>query len=375
MSNLYKEYDKKLPLKIIDDIRANIPKDIKDSQLKKVLEAVYDEFLKSLAEPGECVGLVSAESIGEPGTQMTLNTFHFAGVAEFNVTTGLPRLIEILDGRKTIKTGMMEIYLNAENSNAKNVKSVAEKIKESRIRDVTNELNINIAETALTVDISEKKLENLEITMKDVLAKVKKSFKKFTVTSEENVIQIKPGKDQEATEIYKIKEKVKDVLIGGVKGITQVLPVKRGDDFVIVTAGTNLKDVLKMLEIDPTRIVTNDLYEIEKLHGIEAARAAIIKEVLKVTGAQGINIDIRHIMLVADTMCNSGSLLGITRYGVVKEKPSVLARASFETPLKHIISASIVGEVDMMNSVIENVLLNQPVPVGTGLPGLITKAR
>ena len=109
--------------------------------------------------------------------------------------------------------------------------------------------------------------------------------------------------------------------------------------------------------------------------GIEAARQAIINEVYKVIENQGLNVDIRHIMLVADTMTFTGKVRGITRYGVVSEKSSVLARASFETPIKHIVAASLVGEKDPLNSVIENVMLNQPVPVGTGLPGLVTKVK
>ena len=86
-------------------------------------------------------------------------------------------------------------------------------------------------------------------------------------------------------------------------------------------------------------------------------------------------MDIRHIMLIADTMCYSGSVKGVTRYGIVSEKISVLARASFETPIRHIINSSLVGEVDELNSVVENIMLNQPIPVGTGLPGLITKIK
>jgi DNA-directed RNA polymerase subunit A" len=110
-----------------------------------------------------------------------------------------------------------------------------------------------------------------------------------------------------------------------------------------------------------------------KVFGIEAARQAIIDEVFKVIEAQALNVDIRHIMLVADTMCASGEIKGITRYGVVSEKSSILARASFETPIKHIINAALVGEIDFLNSVVENVMLNQAVPVGTGLPGLRTR--
>ena len=78
-------------------------------------------------------------------------------------------------------------------------------------------------------------------------------------------------------------------------------------------------------------------------------------------------------MLVADIMCANGEVKGITRYGVVSEKASVLARASFETPIKHVINAALKGEVDQLNSVVENVMLNQIVPVGTGLPQLVSK--
>ncbi|MFC1648544.1 DNA-directed RNA polymerase subunit A'' [Nanoarchaeota archaeon] len=373
MKELFKEYHGRMPKKILDEVEKLLPDKTSTAKVKKILERVFDEYLLSLAEPGECVGLVGAESIGEPGTQMTLNTFHFAGVAEMNVTTGLPRLIEILDGRKTIQTEMMEVYLMPGYDNAEKVRKIAERIKETKVKDVVDEISIDVAETTMKIMLSEKKIADYALEAKDIQASLKKSLKKFSFLLKGNEIAIKPGKDVEHTEIFKLKEKVKDIYVGGIKGITQVLPIKRGDKFVIVTAGSNLKEILKMEEVDPTKSISNNLYEMEALLGIEAARQAIINEVLKVTEAQGINIDIRHIMLVADLMCASGTLLGITRYGIVREKPSVMARASFETPLRHLINASLVGEVDDLNSVIENVMINQPVPVGTGLPGLITK--
>ena len=133
--------------------------------------------------------------------------------------------------------------------------------------------------------------------------------------------------------------------------------------------------MLQLPEADAYKTTTNNIFEIEQVLGIEAARQAIINEVFKVIESQGLNVDVRHIMLVADTMCISGSVKGITRYGVVSEKASVLARASFETPIKHIINAALVGEVDELNSVVENVMINQPVPVGTGLPDLVTRVK
>ena len=159
----------------------------------------------------------------------------------------------------------------------------------------------------------------------------------------------------------------------GIKGVTQILPVKRQDEFIIITAGSNLKKLFELDFVDTQRTTTNDIHEITEVLGVEAARQAIMDEVFKVIETQGLNVDIRHIMLVSDTMTTGGQIKGITRYGVVSEKTSVLARASFETPIKHIINAALRGEVDYLNSVVENVMLNQAVPVGTGLPGLVTK--
>ena len=183
------------------------------------------------------------------------------------------------------------------------------------------------------------------------------------------------GKEENLNEIYKLKEKIKSVPVKGVKGIQQVLPIKKEEEFVIITAGTNLKEMLKKDFVDSKRTVSNDIFEIAGVLGIEAARQAIINEVFKVIERQGLNIDVRHIMLVADTMCVNGIIQGVTRYGVISQKSSVLARASFETPIRHVIEASMVGEEDMLSSVIENVMLNQTVPVGTGLPSLVTKGK
>jgi len=373
----YKEYEGKLTPSLLDEVRANVPEKCTDAKLKKILKAVYDEYQNSLVEAGECVGLVGAESIGEPGTQMTLNTFHFAGVAEMNVTTGLPRLIEILDARKSIQSPMMEVRLKAPYNEGKDIKKVAEKIKETLFEEYVREITIDIVETIMTVSLDTQRMALVDMNT-DVLIKIlMKSpvLKGFTLRKvDQQTIELKSGsKDEPLKELYRMKERIKEIYVNGVKGISQVLPVKRGDEYLIVTAGTNLRSIFKMEEVDVSRTVSNDIYEMEEVLGIEAAREQIIREVLKVLQAQGIEIDIRHILLVSDAMTMSGHLQGISRYGIVKDKPSVLARASFETPLKHIFNAAMIGEHDELNSVIENVMMNQPVPVGTGLPRLIMK--
>jgi len=372
--SLFKEYEDKLPEKLIDEV-AEKTKGMAAAKVKKVLEGVYKEYTDAKIDPGECVGLVSAESIGEPGTQMTLNTFHFAGVSEMNVTVGLPRIIEILDGRKEIQTPMMEIYLKSPYSKGEDIRKLALSIKETTLKEIATGFSINVSEGTITVSLDREKMKLIGVTTAGITANLAKQLKGVKIKDSDGGIEIKVKESENVNEVYKVKEKIKNIYVEGIKGIKQVLPVRRGDEFIIITAGSNLKEIFKLKEVDATRTTTNDVFEIEKVFGIEAARQAIINEVFKVIEAQGLNVDIRHIMLVSDTMCYTGEIKGITRYGIVSEKASVLARASFETPLKHIINAALVGEVDKLDSVVENVMLNQPVPVGTGLPGLVTKVK
>ncbi|HLD86980.1 MAG TPA: DNA-directed RNA polymerase subunit A'' [Candidatus Nanoarchaeia archaeon] len=374
MENLAKEYQDKLPKKIIDDIREHLPKNCSQTRMKKIFEAVLKEYEHAHVCAGECVGLISAESIGEPGTQMTLNTFHFAGVAEMNVTVGLPRIIEILDGRKELKNSMMELYLKKPYSEGKNLRDLALTIKQTLLNDIATEFSINIADLTIEIGLDKQKMKDFGITIGQVVNAITKGLKGYNVREKDNGISLK-GRSKEDTlnDAYKTKERVKEVHVKGIVGIRQVLPIKRGDEYIIVTAGSNLADILQLPEIDAHRTTTSDIYEIQNVLGIEAARQAIINEVAKVIDSQGLNVDVRHIMLVADCMTVSGEVRGITRYGVVSEKSSVLARASFETPIKHLINAALTGEVDHLTSVVENVMINQPVPIGTGLPGLVSK--
>jgi DNA-directed RNA polymerase subunit A" len=368
-----KKYADKLPKSLIAEIEEKCPA----SKIKKIAALVYEEYCKAKIDAGEAVGLVSAESIGEPGTQMTLNTFHFAGVAEMNVTMGLPRIIEILDGRKNIATPMMEIFLKPPFNKGKDIHNIAMRIKESVLGEFVKEYVINIVDLKIELKLNLEKMSIVGVKPALLIKAMDKAVGKEVTAKEDGegglLVKLRGRDEKGLNDLYKVKEKLRSVYVCGIKGVSQVLPVKRRDEFIVITAGSNLKKILELDFVDPTRTTSNDIYEIQKVLGVEATRQAIIDEVFKVIEAQALNVDIRHIMLVADTMCSSGEIKGITRYGVVSEKSSVLARASFETPIKHIINASLVGEIDFLNSVVENVMLNQPVPVGTGLPGLLTK--
>jgi DNA-directed RNA polymerase subunit A" len=249
-------------------------------------------------------------------------------------------------------------------------------IKETVFEEIAKEFVINIVDAKIEVTIDKEKMKELELGMVGLTATIKKgmktAFSNIKVEGDRLILKVK-SKEDNLNIVYKVREKLKKLFIKGIKGIKQVLPVKRDEEFIIITAGSNLKKMFDLDWVEKERTISNDINEIYEVFGIEAARQAIINEVYKVIEAQGLNVDIRHIMLASDTMCSSGSIKGITRYGVVSEKSSVLARASFETPIRHVINAALIGEIDELNSVVENVMLNQAVPVGTGLPSLKTR--
>jgi DNA-directed RNA polymerase subunit A" len=256
------------------------------------------------------------------------------------------------------------------------VREIAMRIKETKIAEVSSEISINIAKSSVEIVPDKKKMKELDIKHQEIVTRLAEGLKGIDVKdNKESIVLRHKEKDLPLTEVYKLKEKAKGLHVKGLKGITHILPVKEEEEFVIHCAGSNLKDALEMEEVNVERIRTNNIFEIADVLGIEAARAAIIDEASKIIKEQGIDVDIRHLMLVSDVMTMTGVIKGVTRTGITGEKESVIARASFETPIKHIVNATLIGEKDQLLSVLENVMVNQPIPLGTGLPGLVAKGK
>lgn len=380
MQELIKEYKGKIPETLLKEFEAQSESfKLSKADAKKVLERLESRYMASKINPGEAIGIITAESFGEPSTQMTLRTFHFAGVAEAQISLGLPRLIEIFDARKEIATPLMEIYLKAPYNNTvdeKKLERIISQIKEIPMEEVASSISLNLTKMNVEIRLNSKRMKDLDVKEENIMKQLKTSIKTSDFAANDEFILATPkSKENTLPLLYQLKEKIKEVTVKGTEGIKQVLPVTRNNELVLLATGSNLKKILEIDEVDPARTTTNDIFEILKVFGIEAARNAIIHEALRVIQDQALDIDIRHIMFIADLMTTTGTIKGITRSGITGEKESVLARASFETPIVHIMNASLIGEVDMLNSVIENVLLNQPVPLGTGLPGLVTKMK
>ncbi len=376
-----KVHETELPDSMKEDLIGEIKEadkkyDLKEDELDKIIEESTRRYQQNKVQEGEPVGIVTAQSIGEPGTQMTLNTFHFAGVAEIDVTLGLPRIIEIVDARKSIKTPTMTIYLKEEYSkDREDVLEVTKDIESTNIEDLAKSTTFDRLETRYEVELDEYEMEEKDLVPEDVVKKLKSKIKNAEIWDEDYNIYMEPDDKSQLENLRRLIKRANKKRIRGISGINRTLVRKEGDEYIIQTEGSNLKQVLKIPEVDNSRTITNDLWEIQKVLGIEAVRNTIISEIVDTMEDQGLEVDMRHIMLVADLMTHKGELKQIGRHGIAGEKQSVLARASFEETTKNLLKAAKKGEVDELNGVVENVLVGQPIPVGTGTVDLKMKGQ
>ena len=345
--------------------------------IEKVLRKTIDLMQRALAEPGEAVGVVTAQSIGEPGTQMTLRTFHFAGVKERNVTLGLPRLIELVDARKKPVTPTMDIYLDKEHRvSREKALEVAQQIIFTKVGDLILKTDTDYT-GVISFHLSEEKLSERGCNFKDVYEVLKGSKKKYDISMNEKkyFIKVTMPEESDAQLILTLKNKLLNARVKGVPDIERVTIVKQDEEWIIQTAGSNLAKVLSIDGVDTSRSTTNNVYEIWQTLGIEAARTALIKEITNTLEEQGLEVDTRHIMLVADLMTSKGHLQQIGRHGIAGTKTSVLARAAFEITVPTIARASLEGQVEALKGVTENVIVGATVPVGTGMVDLYMSVK
>jgi DNA-directed RNA polymerase subunit A' len=331
--------------------------------VKLAVKLTVERYKQALVEPGEAIGIVAAQSIGEPGTQMTLRTFHYAGVKEQNVTIGLPRLIEIVDARREPSTPTMTIFLEKKNTkNLEKAKEVAQRILYTTIQDIAESSYLNPESEGVVVEIDLNKMKDRGITMEMLVESL--NVPKYSIKFEGNRIFVESKKP---IAVRRLLDHISAHQLLGVSGIKRVLVMEEKGEWVIRTDGSNLTKVLEVPGVDPTRTTTNNVHEISKTLGVEAARNALISEAAGVLEEQGLDVDLRHIMLVSDIMAATGNVRQIGRHGVSGGKSSVLARAAFEITVPNIVDAAVKGQNDLLKGVTENVIVGQSIPIGTGL--------
>ena len=326
---------------------------------------------KKQIDIGEAVGIVAAQSIGEPGTQMTMRTFHYAGVAE-QVPTGLPRLIELVDARKEPKKPIMDVYLKGEAAGSYDKAKEVAKAIECTTLDKVAYVEEDFEEKKILISLEQTEMDAEGVSAEDVRKRVKATAGSH-VEAKDNVITVKPTASS-LRNIRRMTNKLRQLHLKGVERINRTIVVKGKDGkYFIRTSGSNLASLLKNPHVDAQRLYTNDVQEICRVLGVEAARNSLMHEIKQVLDMQNLNVDVRHCMLLADAMTMEGAIKSIGRHGLSGEKAGVLARAAFEETVKHLINAAVKGEDDKLIGVTENIIVGQTVPVGTGLVKLKMK--
>ena len=368
------ELPRRLRRRVYDSIEDR--EGVTTEQADEIARAAEAEYLDARIEPLEPAGTVSAQSIGEPGTQMTMNTFHYAGVAEIDVTQGLPRLIELVDARKEPDTPMMTVYLDDEyaedREKAREVVWALEATKILALGDVST----NVADMVVRIDLNEETLLERWPTAdaaEPVAAEIAETIEDaLGVDTRHQGMAIEFGPSEPSyRELLQLVEELREIVFKGIEEISRVVIRKEelddGEEFVLYTEGSAFGDVLRIDGVDASRSTCNNIHEIHEELGIEAAREAIINETIDTLREQGLDdVNVRHLMLVADIMTNEGTIESIGRHGISGSKDSVLARAAFEVTVNHLLDAAIHGESDDLNGIIENVISGKPVSVGTG---------
>ncbi|KAG9293781.1 hypothetical protein G9A89_019118 [Geosiphon pyriformis] len=398
---------------------------------------IQQRFQNSLVAPGEMVGTIAAQSIGEPATQMTLNTFHYAGVSSKNVTLGVPRLKEIINVAKNIKTPSIHVYLNGEYAKnmelAKEIQSVIEYTTLKTVTqcteiwydpDITSsiidedrefvELYYQMEETVNTIQQSPWVLRfelghgvmlDKKLPMDTVGNKIQEHFRRdiHAIWNDDNadkkIIRCrilnesssnKETVDEEgthhSTEEDVFLKRLENNMLGsiglrGIRGIQRVYLIEtkktqiyiddvgkicKEDEWTLETDGTNLQEVLCVEHVDHKRTYSNNCVEIMTVLGIEATRAALLKELRGVIEFDGSYVNYRHLALLCDVMTSRGHLMAITRHGINRAETGALMRCSFEETVEILMEAAAAGEIDDCKGVAENIMLGQVAPLGTG---------
>jgi DNA-directed RNA polymerase subunit A" len=384
----------RLPPHVVETLKAKVQSlKLSPSDTNKILREVARRFGAAEVDAHESVGIIAAQSIGEPGTQMTLRTFHYAGVAEMNVTLGLPRLIELVDARRVPSTPMMTVHVDKKLKNDREaVEHIALQVEVTTVPDVAaigtvvEDLKVLVSPQAALMGARGVKRAELEAALLEHLdgrlfelrpgsgsgetrafeIHLKETSQKATKSRKEELVEEMPYK-----KLLLASEEARGAQIKGVQGIRRALIRREKDEYVIYTEGSNLDGVLGIPGVDASRTTTNSVFEIYRVYGVEAARAALIHEANRTLAEQGLGVDIRHLMLVADLMTNEGDIRAIGRHGISGKKSSVLARAAFEITAAHLLRAAIIGEVDELKGVAENIIVGQPITLGTGAVNLV----
>jgi len=392
----------------------------------ELMRDIRYRYIKSQTHAGEMVGALAAQSIGEPTTQLTLNTFHSAGTAKANATSGVPRIEELLSASANPKRPGNTVYLRPDISSDQDATiSKMKEIQRTTLRDITKsvriyydppssgtvveedmdilalyqEFTVSEGETCESPWIMRLELNDAEqaarniLDLTEVVTKLKneKSLKIINCIHSDNSakklilrISFDANVVKNPTMLRFLEDKVLDTVLTGVHGVggvhlrkvknelvydEKVAGYSQKEQYVLDVDGTNLYQLMVFPGVDGTRTFSNDIHEINDVFGIEAARLAIFEECSEVFVQEKVNY--HHLSVLVDSMTFSGRIVAVNRFGMNKNETGVLARSSFEETSKNMFNAAMGAEFDTMRGVSANIMFGQKPPCGTGFVDIL----
>ena len=370
--------------------------------LQKITDILLNKWQKSIVAPGEMVGTIAAQSVGEPTTQMTLNTFHNAGNSAKNVTLGVPRFEELINASEKIKTPSLTIktdeYEQVGPQKAWRIKTELERrqLKELVIEQSYEPLDYPQLKQYLecpdnnrwaTINkkprkilhcvLSRKKMVQANVDIYQIVEMLRaQPYKKHMIFAYSDNLDDPHlfAKAKKSDKFFQLVKQILDTTIKGSKYIPKVNITTEGKRFVIDTEGIDLKHIKTIKSINHQKIQCNDIFEILRTYGIEAARAALLKEMHQVLSFDGSYVNMRHLMIIADWMTLFGNITALTRHGVKKrlQSEAPIKRATFEQPVEIFHHAAVKGLTDDLQGISEQLLVGKPAKCGSGYMAVLT---
>ncbi|GIX60901.1 DNA-directed RNA polymerase III RPC1 [Babesia caballi] len=358
-------------------------------QVFEFVRCCWKDYQRAICVPGEAIGALGAQSIGEPGTQMTLKTFHFAGVASMNVTLGVPRIKEIINAASTIQTPIIEVPLlnNRDFDYALAVKARIEKTTLGQICSDIKEifspsgvvLKVTLNESLirrLLLQIDAEKVRDV-ILDSSLITKYKLGKQCVHVINRWKLSIDLVSSQQQFFQQHALIASLLQLMVAGGKSIKRAVIKKEtnatGFHYQIAVEGYGLQEVIGAAGVASSGVKSNHVLEVAKVLGIEAARSVIISEIQKCMDAYSIDIDQRYMKLLGDVMTFRGEVIGINRFGIQKMRASTLMLASFEETNEHLFEAAVHRRRDPIKGVSECIIMGKQVPLGTGAFDLLLK--
>jgi DNA-directed RNA polymerase beta' subunit len=406
-----------IPSRAANAVVNNIKKDLREDLKKQVVypaiipqlkKELRDMYYSTLVQPGESVGVLTAQSIGEKQTQLTLDTFHKAGLSEKIVTEGVPRFEELINVTKSPKNICCSVYFTEGTDSMENLRrTIGNTIVELRLKSVSK--NIRISKEVvndywvdafkilyndyfteytyyISIDLDMKILYEYNMDIEFIAEVIENNYADlFCVFSPIHIgklyIYVKTGiiyerefseeqllyiNDSNKEQIY-MEEVVlpilKELLICGIPGITNIFYLKDKDEWMVDTEGSNYQKLLCHPKVDYTRTTSNNIWDIYNVLGINAAKQSFINEFMGLMS--GINEC--HAKLLVDMMTYSKSIASISRYTMRKQESGPLGKCSFEETLDNLLKAAIYGDKEPTIGVSSSIICGKRPKMGSGL--------